>query len=317
MSPGRLSATCGDMGPNGGARTVRRSPRGEFSRRAEPGAGLCGAFQGGAMAAPLGGGYRRVEALGDMSYSNRSRQRTHQRSYKRRSPSHSAATRMLCRQAASFDRPLDLERWVSSLLGQLWLRRHRVPEDYCGDPLLYGGELMVGAFAKLGGTEGRTALTAVARIDHGPLGRLAGELAAPLRDVAIPDWVAQVGDAKIVRAFADSVPGSGEALLFDTDRTGDAAHMLAAFIRDQLGGIATVLRLTRRVDPFGPAVTGAGSASGKGLRLRPVDPVLACRRVLVAIERTDDAPAALIDDEDYADDRAIAVARVTRHLAER
>jgi hypothetical protein len=43
--------------------------------------------------------------------------------------------------------------------------------------------------------------------------------------------------------------------------------------------------------------------------------VLACLRVHVAIERSDEAPAALIDGEEYAQDRAIAIARVTRHLA--
>jgi hypothetical protein len=266
-------------------------------------------------AAATGGESRRVEALGDMSYSNPARQRAHQRSYKRRSPSHAAATRTLCRQAASFERPLDLERWTSSLLGQLWLRRHWVPGDYRGDPLLYGGEPMVRSFAHLGGTGGRTALTAIAKIDRGPLGELAGELAASLKDASIPDWVAEVGTAKIVRAFAHSEPGDGEALLLDTDRAGEAAHMLAVFIREQLGGIATVLRLIRRVDPKNAVISGEGDLDG--LRLEAVDPVLACLRVLVAIERSDEAPPALIDDEEYADDRAIAIARVTRRLARR
>jgi hypothetical protein len=249
-----------------------------------------------------------------MSYSHPSRQRAHQRSHRRRSVSREAATRTLCRQAASLERPLDLERWVSSLLGQLWLRRHWVPGDYRGDPLLYGGEPMVRSFAQLGGTPGRTALTAIARIDQGPLGQLAGELATSLNRAPIPDWVAEVGTAKVVKAFAYSAPGDGEALLLDTDRDGDAAHMLAVFIREQLGGIATVLRLIRRIDPRDAAITDAGD--GEGLRLEQVDPVLACLRVHVAIERSDEAPAALIDDEEYADDRAIAIARVTRHLAQ-
>jgi hypothetical protein len=178
---------------------------------------------------------------------------------------------------------------------------------------LYGGEPMVRSFAQLGGTPARIALTAIARIEQGPLGELASELASSLKDASIPDWVAEVGTAKIVRAFAHSKPGDGEALLLDTDRDGEAAHMLAVFIRQQLGGIATVLRLIRRVDPSEAAIIGDGD--GEGLQLKPVDPVLACLRVHVAIERSDEAPPALFDDEDYANDRAIAIARVTRHLA--
>jgi hypothetical protein len=90
--------------------------------------------------------------------------------------------------------------------------------------------------------------------------------------------------------------------------------MLAVFIRDQLGGIATVLHLTRPIDPHDASVALNDPTRKEGIRLTPVDPVLACRRVLVAIDRTDDAPADLIDDEDYASHRAIAIARTTRHL---
>jgi hypothetical protein len=249
-----------------------------------------------------------------MSHSNPARQRAHQRSHRRRPASRAAATRTLCRQAASLERPLDLERWASSLLGQLWVRRHWVPGDYEGDPLFYGGEPMVRSFAQLGGTPGKTALTAIAKIDQGQLGELAAQLATSLTEAPIPDWVADVGTAKIVKAFAYTEPGDGEAMLLDTDCTGDAAHMLAVFIREQLGGIATVLRLIRRIDPSGAAIPGEGDYEA---RLTPVDPIPACLRVLAAIDRSDEVPPALIDGEDYAADRAIAIARVTRHLARR
>jgi hypothetical protein len=186
---------------------------------------------------------------------------------------------------------------------------------YRGDPLLYGGEPMVRSFAQLGGTAGRTALTAIARIEQGPVGELAGELAASLKRASIPAWVAEVGTARIVQAFAHSAPGDGEALLLDTNCDGDVAHMLAVFIREQFGGIATVLHLIRRVDPSDAAISGDGD--GEGLRFKPVDPGLACLRVHVAIERSNEAPAAFIDDEECVHDRAIAIARVTRHLAQR
>jgi hypothetical protein len=253
-----------------------------------------------------------------MSHSRPARQCAHTRSRPRTTAiSRAAATRELCRQAASIETPLDLERWTSSLLGQLWLRRDWVPFHYDGDPLFYGGGQMVESFAERGGREGKTALTAIARIERGPLGRLAGELAATLTDAATPDWIDAVGEARIVRAFAHSAPGDGEALLLESEPVGDVAHMLAVFIRDQLGGIATVLHLTRPIDPHDASVALNDPTGKEGIRLTPVDPVLACRRVLVAIDRTDDARANLIDDEDYASHRAIAIARPTRHLVAR
>src|SRR5205823_325863 len=150
--------------------------------------------------------------------------------------SRSVASRALCRQAASVDSPLALERWASSLLGRVWQRRDLVDED-CGiDPLLFLGQPILRSFAEVGGSDGKIALSAVARLERGPLGGFAGELAASLSDVALPDWIEQVGSAAIVRALADCSPGDGEALLLETNRVGDGAHTLAVFVADSLGG---------------------------------------------------------------------------------
>jgi hypothetical protein len=222
-----------------------------------------------------------------------------------------AAARRMCQQAASLARPLDLERWASSLLGKLWLRRSLMRPNRRTDPAFVLGERIVESFAAHGGSAGKTALVAVGRVDRGPLGSLARDLAASLEEVATPDWIAQVGTATVVRAFAQHSPGDGEALLLETDNVGESAHMVAAFINDRLDGIATTLTLTRPVDPSTPEFGEDGSASGGGLRFRAVDPVLACRRVRAAIGRTERALGAPVGD-DFVEHRALAIARTTR-----
>jgi hypothetical protein len=114
-----------------------------------------------------------------------------------------------------------------------------------------------------------------------------------------------------VRAFAERVPRDGEGLVLESDVAGDGAHMLAVFIADRLGGAASALALTRKLDLAGASSWGAGSGASNRLRLRPVYPVPARRRALEAIELTDDLPPAWID-ENFADNRALAIARLTR-----
>jgi hypothetical protein len=241
---------------------------------------------------------------------SKSRRARRTRSYDRCfTPSPSVAARTLCRQAAALDTPLALERWASSLLGRLWERRDYVAQNRGIDPLFLLGRPILRSFAAVGANNGKIALTAVSRIDRGPLGRFAGELAASLGDAAMPDWIEQVGSSTIVGASAERSPGDGEALLLEPEVVGDGAHMLAVFIADRRGGAASVLALTRKLGPA-EAASWAGAGAPRGLRLRPVDAALACQRAREAIERTDDVLGAWID-ENFADNRALAIARIT------
>ena len=106
------------------------------------------------------------------------------------------------------------------------------------------GKPILDACFSIGGRRGKTVLTAVAQMDRGQLGVVAGALAAALPKPRMPDWIANVGNATIVRAFSADWPGDGEAVLLQADRVGEDAHMVAAFISEEFGGIAKHLSLT-------------------------------------------------------------------------
>lgn len=217
--------------------------------------------------------------------------------------------RQLCHHAALLDDPLSLERWISSLLGRMWERRDRVP-DYGGVDLMRAlGEPILESVVRISGPGGRLILTGVAQIERGRLGLLAAELAASLVDVAAPDWIEEVGGARIVQAFSTYTPGDGEALLLASEPVGETDHMVAVFISDRLGGVAKHLSLTKLFDPSDPS-SHPEAWTGRPLDFRLVDRVLACQRVRTAIGRSDDAPISCVGPE-FADHRALALARIT------
>ena len=215
--------------------------------------------------------------------------------------------RRLCRDATKIDRPFDLERWISFALGRVWERRGRLPDLPDEDLMLVVGKPLLDACICVGGSKGKTVLRAVAQIDRGQLGVVAGILADAIPKARVPPWMARVGEpTTMARAFSASGPGDEEAVLLQTDRTGIDAHMIAAFISGELGGIAKHLSVLRVIDPLGDD----GPPEEARLRFREVDPVLAAKRVRVAIERTDndlDAPVG----EEFSPNRAIAIARIT------
>ena len=214
--------------------------------------------------------------------------------------------RRLCRDATKIDRPFDLERWISFVLGRVWLRRGRLPDLPDEDLMFVVGKPLLDACVGIGGSKGKTFLSAVAQIDRGQLGIVAGVLAGAIPRARVPPWMARVGEpTAITRAFSASGPGDEEAVLLQTDRTGAEAHMIAAFISGELGGIAKHLGLLRVIDPLDEDAPDAS-----GLRFREVDPVLAANRVRVAIERTDNDLAAPVGEE-FSANRAIAIARLT------
>jgi hypothetical protein len=212
--------------------------------------------------------------------------------------------RRLCRHAAAFACAFDLERWTSSLLGRFWERRWRIPHSEDDDPMLVVCKPILDAFAAVGGGEGKRALTAVARLDRGRLGVVAGELAAALPAARMPAWLAHVGEARVTRAFSAYSSGDGEAVFLRVDGDGHDGHMVAAFISEQLGGIAKHLLLSRIIDRL-----GSDSDSDSELQLREIDPILACRRVRIAIDRTDKQAHPPVGEE-YSEHRALALARV-------
>ncbi len=214
--------------------------------------------------------------------------------------------RRLCRDATKIDRPFVLERWISGVLGRVWARRGPLPDLPAEDLMLVAGKPLLDACVCIGGVKGKTFLSAVAQIDRGQLGIVAGVLVGAIPRARVAPWMGQVGEpATITRAFSASGPEEEEAVLLQTDRTGVDAHMVAAFISGELGGIVKHLNVLRVVDPTVDDTLGDARS-----RFREVDPLLAADRVRVAIERTDDDLAASRGVEVSAH-RAIALARIT------
>jgi hypothetical protein len=223
-----------------------------------------------------------------------------------------AQIRELCRQAALIEDPFVLEQWTSSLLGHAWQRRGWVAPEQRVDAMIALGRPVLESFFDVGSVGAKTALLGVAGIETGALGRLASALADSLPDVSVPGWIDEVGRAGIVRVIADCSPGDGEALFLEADPAACHPHMVAVFIADRLGGMAKHLALTQVIDTDPPERGDEEHDFRYGLR--PVDPVLACRRVRLAIELTDVDPEAPVG-ETFADCRALAIARTTRRLA--
>jgi hypothetical protein len=163
----------------------------------------------------------------------------------------------------------DLERWTSSLLGRLWERGSRIPLSPDDDPMLVVGAPILEAFMDVGGDVGKRVLTAIACIDRGPLGVVAGGMAAALPATPMPGVVSRVGEVRVRGGFSAYSPRDGEGVFFQVDADGHDAHMVAAFISERLGGIAKHLMLTRVIDPPEPGTSSSDNAGdGPGLRFR-------------------------------------------------
>jgi hypothetical protein len=191
------------------------------------------------------------------------------------------------------------------VLGRVWLRRAPLPNPPGGDLMFLVGKPILDACVAIGGTKGKTVLRAIAQMDRGQLGVVAGVLADSIEKARSPRWMPEVGNAPITRAFSADATGDGEGVLLETDDGRNDAHMIAAFVSERLGGIVRWFRLLRVVDPLDPAVTG-----GQELHFTEVDPTLACRRLRAAIERTDAERAPAVDAE-HSMHRALAIARCT------
>lgn len=211
----------------------------------------------------------------------------------------------MSQDAAQLAGPLELEWWASCLLGQLWELRHRVEYDD-GWPVLLGAPI-VHDIASVGGTGAKLALLGLARIDPTMLGvicaDLAGELAAP-----VPDWIDQVGQAKVVQAAWHRRPSEGEVILLGLDRLGKPCHSIVVFIDEWQDGLAKKLAVMR---PFEDALRSFNPPEPRStpLVLQPTEPSFVCRRIESAMRLTDESPFPRLGDQ-YPGGRALALAAV-------
>jgi hypothetical protein len=102
----------------------------------------------------------------------------------------------------------------------VWLRRGRLP-GLPDEDLMFVGKPLLDACVGIGGSKGKTFLSAVAQIDRGQLGVVAGVLAGAIPRARVPPWITRVGEpTPITRAFSASGPGDEQAVLLQTDPTG-------------------------------------------------------------------------------------------------
>jgi hypothetical protein len=219
-----------------------------------------------------------------------------------------AYARKLARDVAGFEDALTLELWASSLLGRMWERTRRDQLRSKQDPGFALGIAMIEAIGLAGGHGAKAALHAIAQLDDGSVGWHAAEWADHI-EAEIPDWVAKVAEAKLIRAASICRPCEGEVILIEVDQPAIGVHTLVAYVDDGLDGVAKHLALIQPLDSVDLTMLQAADDSGRTAKLAPVELALACHRMRKAItqsDRTVDLPMPA----EYADLRALALTRV-------
>jgi hypothetical protein len=249
-----------------------------------------------------------MSALGVMTTSHAARTPSPRRLTAPPNRGQAAYARSLAKNVNEIRDPLTLERWASSFLGRVWERGRRHREDPEHDYGFALGAAMVEAIGDAGGRGARMALLAISRLDDGTLAGHAEEWADSLSHIPVPKWVDSAGEAEVVRAMSISRVGDGAALLIEADQPGCGLHTIAAFIRDQLGGVTSYLGLILPFDALDLAAFGCADRHGRPAEREEIDPIRACHRLRAAITNTDRNFDLDVWD-DYADHRALALTR--------
>jgi hypothetical protein len=175
------------------------------------------------------------------------------------------------------------------------------------DPGFALGIAMIEAIGLAGGRGAKMALHAIAQLDDGSVGWHAVEWADHI-DAEMPDWMAQVGEAKLIRAASMCRPCEGEVICIEVDQPAIGLHTLAFYIDDRLDGMAKHLALIQPLDTLDFTELEEPDERGYVAKLAPAELVFACDRLRKAITQTDrtmDVPMS----EDYATLRPLALTR--------
>jgi hypothetical protein len=211
----------------------------------------------------------------------------------------------LCREAQALTSVLEMECWISSVLGQLWEQRYEAP------PLELERAFVLGApvaeqLARSGVGGARLVLQAIASVDRGALGARCGQLADGLGDEPLPAWARRRRGVRVWRAVAAGIRGDGEVVCLGARGGGRPPHTLAVFVDERQGGVAKHIHLLDSLEVGAEDVLGPRGALGApGVELAPAT---AAERVVDAIRHTDENPDAIVD-ESVGALRALALAR--------
>jgi hypothetical protein len=216
------------------------------------------------------------------------------------------AVRGLCREARSLRSALDMDCWISSLLGQIWEQHGAAPPVPELDRTFALGASMMEQIARYGGPGARLTLHAVASVDRGGLGVRCGQLAQELSRQRLPTWARHRSPVTVSGALIARVPDDGELIFLQASGGGRIAHTVSVFVDLRQGGIAKHIAVLEPIgvwadEAFGPD----GELGAEGVR---VPPARACERIVAAIRRTDEHRQPDLG-ETFVELRALALAR--------
>ena len=221
--------------------------------------------------------------------------------------------RMIAQSAAEIDSALDAEEWAARLLGTFREQRHGLafPDAVEVDPALLFGEPLVARLATFSDAGSAIALAAIAELDDGGLGGLAGELLASSPAAAsAPAWVAQIGESEIVDAAVISEAAFDDArtVLLESRHPDGETMAVGVLIDRNLGGLAKDVLLAESIEQVASAMGHHSTGDEAELELKRVEPGVAAGLIRAAIARTDmtwDPPV----DDDFWPGRALALLR--------
>ncbi len=217
------------------------------------------------------------------------------------------AVRGLCREARSLRSALDMDCWISSLLGQIWEQRGAVPPVPELDATFALGASMMEQIARYGGPGARLTLHAVASLDRGGLGVRCAQLAQQLSHQRLSRWALTAGRSTLSGAIVATVPGDGEVIFLQVSGGGRITHTVSVFVDLRQDAIAKHIGLLGPIstwvdEAFGPD----GELCAEAVSIRPAQ---ACQRIAAALRRTDEHPSPDLG-ETFVALRAFALARV-------
>jgi hypothetical protein len=211
----------------------------------------------------------------------------------------------LCEEALALTSVLEMECWISSVLGQFWEQRFHAP------PLELERAFVLGVpvaeqLARSGVPGARLVLHAIATVDHGALGARCAQLANGLGAQSLPAWARRRAGVRVWRAVAARVPGDGEVVCLGARGGGRPSHTVAVFVDERQGGVAKHIHVLGALEVWADEVLGPRRALGApGVELTAAG---AAERIVEAIRRTDEDPDAFVD-ESVGALRALALAR--------
>jgi hypothetical protein len=140
------------------------------------------------------------------------------------------------------------------------------------------------------GTGAAITLAAIAQLDDGELGVLAGELLTNSQATAnAPEWIEQIGESEIVSAavISEAVFDDARTVLLESRHPDGETMAVGVLIDRNLGGLAKEVLLAESIEQVAGSIGRHTADDEAELELRRVGPGVAAGLIRDAIARTD------------------------------